>query len=97
MTLALQNLTQQQLVGVFTDLLTAASDRFTNASEDVVAAEDIAAIAASIDVPGAEEAEVAIVILTALGTVLYPLWVPPWSPDYVPPNADADPSGHPAR
>lgn len=93
----LQSLTQQQLVGGLTDLLTAASQKFTNPSSDLVAAEDLASLAASIGVPGAGEAEVALVIISALWTVLYPYWVPPWDPSYVTPNANQDPTGHPAR
>lgn len=93
----LQNLTQQQLVGGLTDLLTAVNQKFTNPSSDLVLVEDMVSLAASLDVPGAGEAEVALVIITALWTVLYPYWVPPWSPAYTPPNANRDPTTRPAR
>lgn len=93
----LQSLTQQQLVGGLTDLLTAANQKFTNPSSDLVVAEDLASLAASIGVPGAGEAEVALVIISTLWALLYPYWVPPWTLGYLPPNANLDAAGHPAR
>lgn len=93
----LQNLTQKQLVGVFTDIATAAGQQFKNPSDDLVVAEDLVSIAASLGLPGAEEAEVGIVIISVIATLLYPYWIPPWAPGYVPPNANQDPVGHRAR
>lgn len=59
--------------------------------------EDATEIAASIGVPGATEAEIAIVLLSTLAVLLYPFWVPPWDPAYVPPNANQDALVRPGR
>lgn len=95
--LSLSSLSQEQLVGGLTDLATAASQKFTNPSSDLVVAADMASIAASLGVPGAGEAELGLFLISVLCTVLYPFWVPPWDPAYVSPNANQDPTGHPAR
>lgn len=59
--------------------------------------EDLVAIAAALDVPGGEEAELALTVLTFLGAVLYPYWIPPWSPGYAPPNSNQDVLARPGR
>lgn len=93
----LAKLTTEQLTGAITDLLTAVNQRFTNPSQDLVVVEDIVALAAAVGVPGAVEGEVALTILTILGAVIFPFWIPPWSPGYAPPNSNHDVLARPGR
>lgn len=93
----LSSLNQQQLVKGVQDLLTAIGQRFSNPTQDMVVLEDVTQIAASLGVPGAEEVDVSLVLISTIGTVLYPLWIPPWDPSYVPPNSNIDPTSRPGR